>query len=79
MYFFSFQVLGKVGEVIKIDSDGDVLVQFNANQKWLFNPACLTSASGQPVDDISIDADTESADDDGLSFLSDGKYGIINI
>lgn len=46
--------LGKVGEVVKVDSDGDVVVQFG-EQKWLFNPACLSPAPGQEVDTVHVD------------------------
>ncbi|KAL8624340.1 hypothetical protein ACOMHN_044771 [Nucella lapillus] len=46
--------LGKVGEVVKVDSDGDVVVQFG-QQKWLFNPASLTPAPGQKVDTVHVE------------------------
>lgn len=46
--------LGKVGEVIKLDSDGDAVVQFG-RQKWVYNPACLTPAPGQPVDEVEVE------------------------
>ncbi|XP_076451914.1 E3 ubiquitin-protein ligase MIB2-like isoform X2 [Babylonia areolata] len=47
--------LGKVGEVVKVDSDGDVVVQFG-QQKWLFNPVCLSLAPGEPVDNVTVSA-----------------------
>ncbi|XP_070206565.1 E3 ubiquitin-protein ligase MIB2-like [Littorina saxatilis] len=51
--------LGKVGEVIKMDSDGDVVVQFG-QQKWLFNPACLTPAPGAKLDTIVVEPSARS-------------------
>ena len=51
---FHGQALGKVGEVVKVDSDGDVVVQFG-QQKWLFNPACLTPAPGEELDTVTVD------------------------
>lgn len=43
-----FQVLGKVGKVIKIDSDGDVAVSFGS-KAFVFNPACCEPAPGEKV------------------------------
>ncbi|XP_076451704.1 E3 ubiquitin-protein ligase MIB1-like [Babylonia areolata] len=44
--------LGKVGEVAMIDSDGDVVVQFQ-DHKWCYNPVCLTLAPGRSLDSVS--------------------------
>lgn len=46
-----FKVLGKVGKVVKMDSDGDVAVSFGT-QAWVFNPACCEPAPGQKVFEI---------------------------
>ncbi|KAK7485777.1 hypothetical protein BaRGS_00022958, partial [Batillaria attramentaria] len=67
------KALGKVGEAVKVDSDGDVVVDFQG-QKWLFNPACLTPAPGQSVDDISgqvAGGDDDDSDDNasGINML----------
>ncbi|XP_060573525.1 E3 ubiquitin-protein ligase MIB2-like [Ruditapes philippinarum] len=43
--------LGKVGKVVKIDSDGDVAVSFGS-KAWVFNAACLIPAPGEKVSDI---------------------------
>ncbi|KAK7485776.1 hypothetical protein BaRGS_00022957 [Batillaria attramentaria] len=51
--------LGKVGEVIKIDSDGDAVVQFG-RQKWVYNPACLTPAPNADVDEAAIEGDVSA-------------------
>ena len=48
------QTLGKVGEVVKVDSDGDVVVQFG-QQKWLYNPACVNPAPGEAVDTVTVE------------------------
>lgn len=50
------QCLGKVGEVIKIDEDGDVVVKFGG-RFWVFAPACCVPAPGAEVDHISAQAD----------------------
>ena len=41
-------MLGKVGKVVKVDSDGDVAVAFG-NKAWVFNPACCEAAPGEKV------------------------------
>lgn len=43
--------IGKVGKVVKIDSDGDVAVAFG-NKAWVFNPACCELAPGEKVSDL---------------------------
>ncbi|KAH3783586.1 hypothetical protein DPMN_161528 [Dreissena polymorpha] len=62
------EVLGKVGKVVKIDSDGDVAVAFG-NKAWVFNPACCDPAPGQKVYEI---AGTEPS---GRSETSGGGRG----
>ncbi|KAL8587340.1 hypothetical protein ACOMHN_045587 [Nucella lapillus] len=52
------QYLGKVGKVMKIDSDGDVIVKFG-KRIWVFAPACCTTVEDKDVDFVS------SEDDDG--------------
>lgn len=39
-FFFSYQVLGQVGKVLKVYADGDLRVAFGS-QTWTFNPACI--------------------------------------
>ena len=59
-----------MGKVIKIDSDGDIHVQFNG-QKWCYNAACLVPAPGQSIDTLGIalgGGDSDS-DDDGNSSI----------
>lgn len=46
-----FKVLGKVGKVVKIDSDGDVAVTFG-NKSWVFNPACCEPAPGERINEL---------------------------
>ena len=63
----NLQTLGKVGEVIKIDADGDVVVQFEG-RKWCYNPACLKPAPGLPVDSLSeteAGGDRDDSDEEG--------------
>ncbi|XP_070207420.1 E3 ubiquitin-protein ligase MIB2-like isoform X2 [Littorina saxatilis] len=48
--------VGKVGEVIKVDQDGDVVVKFG-QRHWVFAPACCIAAPGAQVDLISADVD----------------------
>ncbi|KAJ8321090.1 hypothetical protein KUTeg_002677 [Tegillarca granosa] len=43
--------LGKVGKVIKLDSDGDAVVAFG-HQAWVFNPACLIPVQGVKPDEL---------------------------
>ena len=42
---------GKIGKVEKIDSDGDVVVQFG-QQVWVYSPACMIPTPGKQVDNI---------------------------
>lgn len=37
-----FECLGTTGTVIEIDEDHDIVVCYPSNNKWTFNPACLT-------------------------------------
>ena len=46
-----FQACGKIGKIEKIDSDGDVVVQFG-QQVWVYSPACMIPAPGKQVDNI---------------------------
>lgn len=68
--------LGKVGDVVKVDSDGDVVVQFDGGQKWCYNPACLLPAAGKPLDTVpaagggaSRRSIAAAEDDEGLAGL----------
>lgn len=63
--------LGKVGEVIKIDEDGDVVVKFG-QRHWVYNPACLTPAPSADIDHISKE---EEDDDSGMSISLGGDQG----
>ncbi|XP_046342697.2 E3 ubiquitin-protein ligase MIB2-like isoform X1 [Haliotis rufescens] len=45
------KALGKVGRVVRVDSDGDIVVSFGSS-KWIFNPACCVPAPGERVDDV---------------------------
>ena len=58
---FSFQCLGKVGEVIKVDMDGDMVVKFG-NRMWVFAPACCVAVPGAPLDHISTHEDSSDGD-----------------
>ncbi|XP_076081737.1 E3 ubiquitin-protein ligase MIB2-like isoform X2 [Mytilus galloprovincialis] len=44
---------GKIGKVEKVDSDGDVVVQFG-QQVWVYSPACLIPAPGQKVHTLEL-------------------------
>ncbi|XP_052760434.1 E3 ubiquitin-protein ligase MIB2-like isoform X2 [Mya arenaria] len=46
------EVLGAVGKIVKIDSDGDVAVAFGS-KAFVFNPACCEAAPGQTVSEFS--------------------------
>ena len=61
---FFLQVLGKVGKIVKIDSDGDVAVVFGPKAVVL-NPACCSPATG---------TQTEELDDDICSGSEEGTY-----
>ena len=37
-FVFIFQYLGKKGKVVKIDSDGDVVIRYNDGQRFVYNP-----------------------------------------
>ena len=58
------QVLGKVGKIVKIDSDGDVAVVFG-QKAVVLNPACCSTAPGTL---------TEELDDDICSGSEEGTY-----
>ena len=62
---FAFQVLGKVGKIVKIDSDGDVAVVFG-QKAVVLNPACCILAPGCRPDEIGGSADKGSSDGDGI-------------
>lgn len=65
--------LGKVGKVVKIDSDGDVAVAFG-NQAWVFNPGLLTPVKGGNVDvldDGEADTDSYQEEEDDASGSQD--------
>ncbi|XP_025083296.1 E3 ubiquitin-protein ligase MIB2-like isoform X2 [Pomacea canaliculata] len=55
--------LGKVGEVIKVDEDGDLVVKINERQ-WMFNPQCCKPASNE---DVNISLFSGSDDSDALT------------
>lgn len=57
------KALGKVGEVIKIDDDGDVVVKFK-DRHWVYNPACVVAAPGEEIDLVSKDDGDDDDDDD---------------
>ncbi|KAK7471425.1 hypothetical protein BaRGS_00035913 [Batillaria attramentaria] len=63
--------LGKVGEVIKIDEDGDVVVQFGGRH-WVYNPACVVPAPGAEIDHISKEAGDS---DDGVKISLGSDQG----
>lgn len=42
------KVIGKVGKVVKIDSDGDVAIGFG-DKAWVFNPVCCLLAPGEKL------------------------------
>ncbi|KAL4221756.1 hypothetical protein ACF0H5_020011 [Mactra antiquata] len=46
-------LIGKVGKVVKIDSDGDVAVAFGEDA-FVFNPACCMLAKGEKVSEVSV-------------------------
>ena len=62
---FAFQVLGKVGKIVKIDSDGDVAVVFG-QKAVVLNPACCSPAPGCRPDEIGGSVDKGSSDADGI-------------
>lgn len=51
---------GKVGKVEKIDSDGDVVVQFG-QQVWVYSPASMIPAPGKNVDTLEGKQETSFA------------------
>nr|XP_022342890.1 E3 ubiquitin-protein ligase MIB2-like isoform X2 [Crassostrea virginica] len=66
------QTLGKVGKVVKIDSDGDVAVAFG-NQAWVYNPGLLTPAQGRKVDVLEEKNSDESSDDESRGSPDSGE------
>ncbi|KAK7471427.1 hypothetical protein BaRGS_00035915 [Batillaria attramentaria] len=70
------QALGKVGQITKIDSDGDVVVAFG-NNAYMFSPACCEVVSaGATVDSFSsttssTGGDTSPRNDSSSSDTSD--------
>ena len=46
------QCLGKVGEVIKVDKEGDIVVKFG-DRIWVFAPTCCVAAPEAKIDYIS--------------------------
>lgn len=71
------QCLGKVGEVIKVDDDGDLVVKFNGCQ-WAFNPMCCTPAPNEDVDTISLTHEDDNSDGMSLGAQnSSHMYGVV--
>ncbi|KAK6175250.1 hypothetical protein SNE40_013753 [Patella caerulea] len=50
------QYLGKVGQITKIDSDGDAVVKFG-RKVWVYNPACCIPAPGEVIDEQEEESD----------------------
>ncbi|XP_052715611.1 E3 ubiquitin-protein ligase MIB2-like isoform X1 [Crassostrea angulata] len=59
--------LGKVGKVMKIDSDGDVAVAFGY-QTWVYNPGLLIPVTEVNVDVLDDETDKESDEEDEDDF-----------
>ncbi|XP_041377618.1 E3 ubiquitin-protein ligase MIB2-like isoform X2 [Gigantopelta aegis] len=57
------QLLGKCGKVVRLDKDGDVVVEFG-NRNWLFNPACCVPAPGRVPDVVEYAVSSSHDDDD---------------
>ena len=55
------QVLGKVGRIVKVDSDGDVAVVFG-QKAVVLNPACCIPAPGCTPVQIAVDGGKGSSD-----------------
>ncbi|KAK6176679.1 hypothetical protein SNE40_014932 [Patella caerulea] len=64
--------LGKVGQVSKIDSDGDVVVKFG-RRVWVYNPACCTPAPGELIDEVDEDDDDDTVD------MSDLNHALLEL
>ncbi|OTF78471.1 hypothetical protein BLA29_014206, partial [Euroglyphus maynei] len=45
-----FECLGTTGTVIEIDEDFDIVVRYPSNNKWTFNPGCLTKVGNTSND-----------------------------
>jgi hypothetical protein len=60
-----------------VDSDGDVVVQFEGGQKWCYNPACLVPAAGKPLDTVTTGGGGGGADDDDDDGLSGEKFKVV--
>jgi len=68
---FVMQIIGKSGQVVGVDSDGDVKVEIAGN-RWLLNPLCCVLESavspGQGRQNIAVseeDSKNQSNEDDG--------------
>ncbi|XP_065175923.1 E3 ubiquitin-protein ligase MIB2-like [Sycon ciliatum] len=66
-------VLGKVGQIVNIDSDGDARVRFSNGQSWTFSPRCLTHVSRGAVDSSTL---KESDDSDQMMRMLGRLLGI---
>lgn len=51
--------MGKTGKVLKVDSDGDLIVRVNGS-RWIFNPACCTMATESERASMKDDGDEET-------------------
>eukprot|EP00794_Sanderia_malayensis_P016587 gene16587-18275_t len=68
--------LGKVGDVLSVDDDGDVKVNVNGHQ-WTFSPAALKKLPSSTAD--SLQGDIRDALLEGLKKLLDGSLGDGNL
>ncbi|XP_055958124.1 E3 ubiquitin-protein ligase MIB2 isoform X2 [Patella vulgata] len=67
------QYLGKVGQVTKIDSDGDAVVKFG-RRVWVYNPACCIPAPGEMIDE-----EEEESDDSDTVDMSDLNNALLKL
>lgn len=68
------EVLGKVGKIVKIDSDGDVAVVFG-QKAVVLNPACCIPAPGSKPVQLEADTGKGSSDEDAGASGGAGPFG----
>lgn len=68
----TLQCIGKAGNIIRIDGDGDMRVKVD-NKTWIFNPTCLQPTTGEimsksGLQNVAFDSSSDETDDSDWSF-----------
>ncbi|KAH9516075.1 E3 ubiquitin-protein ligase MIB1 [Dermatophagoides farinae] len=69
-----FECLGTTGTVIEIDEDFDIVVRYPSNNKWTFNPGCLTKVGHTSNDNNDSNSTSNDSNDINLNLSPTVSY-----